>query len=63
MCPKMRPKDMGQAVIAIFAALTSLAIDTPAKQYVAMTGKMCLTSKVFPNGGIKEKDIAVTIRD
>uniref|UniRef100_A0A914WW97 Lon protease homolog, mitochondrial n=1 Tax=Plectus sambesii TaxID=2011161 RepID=A0A914WW97_9BILA len=42
----------------ITSALLSLALNTPARQDMAMTGEISLTGKVLPVGGIKEKIIA-----
>jgi ATP-dependent Lon protease len=53
------PKDGSSAGIAITSALLSLALNTPARQNIAMTGEISLTGKVLPIGGIKEKIIAV----
>lgn len=52
------PKDGPSAGCTITSALLSLAMDTPARQNIAMTGEISLTGKVLPVGGIKEKIIA-----
>ncbi|XP_066551280.1 lon protease homolog, mitochondrial [Amia ocellicauda] len=52
------PKDGPSAGCTIVTALLSLAINTPARQNVAMTGEVSLTGKILPVGGIKEKTIA-----
>ncbi|XP_041086688.1 lon protease homolog, mitochondrial [Polyodon spathula] len=52
------PKDGPSAGCTIVTALLSLAMNTPARQNVAMTGEVSLTGKILPVGGIKEKTIA-----
>lgn len=52
------PKDGPSAGCTITSALLSLALNTPARQNIAMTGEISLTGKVLPVGGIKEKIIA-----
>uniref|UniRef100_A0A1B6G104 Lon protease homolog, mitochondrial n=1 Tax=Cuerna arida TaxID=1464854 RepID=A0A1B6G104_9HEMI len=52
------PKDGPSAGCTIVTALLSLALNTPIRQNVAMTGEVSLRGKVLPVGGIKEKTIA-----
>ena len=52
------PKDGPSAGVAMFVALTSLFLDKPVANDVAMTGEISLRGLVLPVGGIKEKVIA-----
>jgi ATP-dependent Lon protease len=52
------PKDGPSAGVAMFIALASLALDTPVRHDVAMTGEISLRGLVLPVGGIKEKVLA-----
>ncbi len=52
------PKDGPSAGVAMFVALTSLALDKPVRSDVAMTGEISLRGLVLPVGGIKEKVLA-----
>ena len=52
------PKDGPSAGIALTVALTSLLINRPMNDGVAMTGEITLRGRVLPVGGIKEKVIA-----
>jgi ATP-dependent Lon protease len=52
------PKDGPSAGVAMFVALASLAMGTPARGDCAMTGEISLRGLVLPVGGIKEKVLA-----
>uniref|UniRef100_A0A8C0H1D9 Lon protease homolog, mitochondrial n=1 Tax=Chelonoidis abingdonii TaxID=106734 RepID=A0A8C0H1D9_CHEAB len=52
------PKDGPSAGCTIVTALLSLAMNSPVRQNMAMTGEVSLTGKILPVGGIKEKTIA-----
>jgi ATP-dependent Lon protease len=52
------PKDGPSAGITMATSLYSLATGILVKPYIAMTGELTLTGRVFPIGGLKEKLIA-----
>jgi len=52
------PKDGPSAGVTMATALYSLALNTPIRRRIAMTGELSLTGLVMPIGGVKEKTIA-----
>lgn len=58
-CPEgATPKDGPSAGITMTSSLLSLALDTPIKESVAMTGEITVTGKVLRIGGLREKTVA-----
>jgi Lon-like ATP-dependent protease len=58
-CPEgATPKDGPSAGITMTSSLLSLALGTPIKDNVAMTGEITLTGKVLRIGGLREKTVA-----
>ncbi len=52
------PKDGPSAGVAMFIALSSMALDRPVRGDLAMTGEISLRGLVLPVGGIREKVLA-----
>ena len=52
------PKDGPSAGVAMFIALSSMALDRPVRSDLAMTGEISLRGLVLPVGGIREKVLA-----
>jgi Lon-like ATP-dependent protease len=58
-CPEgATPKDGPSAGVTMTSSLLSLALNTPIKECVAMTGEITLTGKVLRIGGLREKTVA-----
>jgi ATP-dependent Lon protease len=57
------PKDGPSAGVALTVALTSLFLNQPMNDGIAMTGEITLRGRVLPVGGIKEKVIAAARAD
>ena len=52
------PKDGPSAGVAMFIALSSMALNRPVRSDLAMTGEISLRGLVLPVGGIREKVLA-----